>query len=77
MNDINLNGVKITKGLPKVRYYSDDRAPTLEETRNLIEYPDRRIKSIIYAMISSGIRIGLGTQITLQNNILDEDALEY
>lgn len=58
MNDINLNWVKVTKGLPKVKYYSDDRAPTLEEITKLIAYPDRRIKSIIYTMISSGIRIG-------------------
>lgn len=58
MNDINLNWLKITKGLPKVKYYSDDRAPTLEEIKRLIEYPDRRIKPIIYTMLSSGIRIG-------------------
>ncbi len=58
MNDINLNWVKITKGLPRVKYYSDDRAPTVEEIKRLIAYPDRRIKAIIYTMISSGIRIG-------------------
>jgi integrase len=58
MNDINLNWLKITKGLPKVKYYSDDRAPTLEEIRILVTYPDRRIKPIIYTMLSSGIRIG-------------------
>jgi integrase len=58
MNDINLNWVKITKGLPRVKYYSDDRAPTIEEIRKMIAYPDRRIKTIIYTMIASGIRIG-------------------
>lgn len=58
MNDINLNWVKIAKGLPKVKYYSDDRAPTLQEIRMLIAYPDRRMKPIIYTMLSSGIRIG-------------------
>jgi hypothetical protein len=58
MNDINLNWLKITRGLPKVKYYSDDRAPTINEIRKLVSYPDRRIKSIIYTMISSGIRIG-------------------
>lgn len=31
MNDIMLNWVKITKGFPKVKYYSNDRAPTIEE----------------------------------------------
>ena len=58
MNDIVLNWVKITKGLPKVKYYSDDRAPTIVEIRKLLEYPDRRLKPLIYTMASSGIRIG-------------------
>jgi integrase len=58
MNDVTLNWLKITKGLPRVKYYSDDRAPTIEEVRKLLEYPDRRIKPIVYTMISSGIRIG-------------------
>lgn len=58
MNDVVLNWMKITKGLPKVKYYSDDRAPTIGEIRKLLEYPDRRLKPIIYTMVSSGIRIG-------------------
>ena len=31
---------------------------TDEELQKIIEYPDRRIKAIIYTMISSGIRLG-------------------
>ncbi len=49
---------KIKIGMPKVKEQADDRAPTLEEIKKLIEYPDIRIKPIVFTMISSGIRIG-------------------
>ena len=58
MNDIVFNWKKINRGMPRVRQAANDRAPTLEELRRLIEYLDRRIKPIVYTMISSGIRIG-------------------
>jgi integrase len=58
VNDILLPWKRITKGLPKARRYAEDRAPTLEEIRKLTEYPDRRIKAIVYTMASSGIRLG-------------------
>ncbi len=58
MADISINSKKITRGLPKVRRYAEDRAPTIEEIQKLCEYPDRRIKPIIYVMASSGIRLG-------------------
>jgi integrase len=59
MNDVmNLSWKKIARGLSRVRKAANDRAPTLEEIRRLIEYPDRRLKTIVYTMVSSGIRIG-------------------
>jgi len=58
MSDITINWDKITRGLPKGRRYTDDRAPTLDEIKKLCDYPDRRIKAIIYTMVSSGIRVG-------------------
>jgi hypothetical protein len=54
-----LNWNWIARGLPKAKSYSSsDRAPTVEEIRKIVEYPDRRIKPIVYVMCSSGIRIG-------------------
>ncbi len=58
VTDIVIPWKKITRGLPKGRMYADDRAPTLREIHKIIEYPDRRIKPIVYIMASSGIRVG-------------------
>jgi hypothetical protein len=53
MNEIPLPWKKINKVLPRVRKFADDRAPTIE-----VEYPDRRIGTIVCTMASSGIRLG-------------------
>ena len=58
MADIRIPWKKITRGLPKGRKYADDTIPTLEEIRKLVEYPDKRIKAIVYTMASSRIRLG-------------------
>lgn len=58
MNDIILNWKKISRGLPRAGKAANDRAPSLEEIKKIIEYPDRRIKAVVYTMVSSGIRIG-------------------
>jgi integrase len=58
MNDVVINWKKISRVLPKRSSAANDRAPTLEEMKRLIEYPDRRIKPIVYTTVSSGIRIG-------------------
>jgi integrase len=58
MNDVLLPWKRITRGLPKPRRYANDRAPTIDEILKIIEYPDRRIKSIVLTMASSGIRLG-------------------
>ncbi len=58
VNDILLPWSKIKRGLPRGRHYADDRIPTLDEIRKLVEYPDRRMEAIIFTMASSGIRLG-------------------
>jgi integrase len=58
MADISIPWEKITRGIPRGRRYADDRAPTLDEIKKMCEYPDRRIKPLIYTMVSSGIRVG-------------------
>ena len=38
--------------MPKVKEQADDRAATLIEIKELTEYPDIRVKSFVYTMIS-------------------------
>ena len=58
MSDIPITWKKITRGLPKLEDMLMIRAPTIEEIQKICEYPDRRIKGIVYTMASSGIRLG-------------------
>jgi hypothetical protein len=58
MSDIPVPWKKIARGLSKIRRFADDRARTIEEIRKIAEYPDRRIKAVLFTMASSGIRLG-------------------
>lgn len=58
MSDIPIPWKKITRRLPKVKRYADDRAPTFEEIKKICDQPDRIVKAIIFTMSSSGIRLG-------------------
>jgi hypothetical protein len=57
VNNILINWKFISRGIPKGKHASDDRAPTLSEIHELLKYPDTRIKPIVLVMVSSGIRI--------------------
>lgn len=58
MNRINLFWDVISRSLPRVKQYANDRVPTIDEIKKLIEYPDRRIKPIVLLSVSTGIRVG-------------------
>jgi hypothetical protein len=57
MADISIPWKKVTRGLPNARQAANDRAPTIDEIKKLLEYPDRRIKPIVYTMISFRYKI--------------------
>jgi integrase len=57
-SDLSIPWKKISRGLPRGRRYADDRAPTIEEIRRILEYPDRRIKPIVLTVSSCGFRLG-------------------
>jgi integrase len=58
MNRVRLDWKIIRRGVPTGNKAANDRAPTLEELQRLVGYPDPRIKSVVYVMVSSGIRLG-------------------
>ncbi|HVE38066.1 MAG TPA: hypothetical protein VNA18_07725 [Nitrososphaeraceae archaeon] len=58
MNNIVLNWKVISKGIPAGPENANDRIPTMDEILEVLKYPDRRIKPVLYTMISSGIRVG-------------------
>ncbi len=58
VHEITLSWDRITMTIPTGRRFANDRAPTKEEVEKIIEYPDRRIGSIVLVSCSSGIRVG-------------------
>ena len=45
MNDVSLNWKKISRGLPKAKNSSSERAPTMEEIRKLVNRKQRDLES--------------------------------
>ena len=49
---------EVFKGLPKPKRYTNDSAYSIDEILKICEYNDKRIKPIVYTMVSSGMRLG-------------------
>jgi integrase len=58
MNDVTLNWRKIRRLMPPVKRFADDRVPTREELRLILEAADIRGRALTLTFISSGIREG-------------------
>jgi len=58
MNNVWVNWKFISREIKKSNEIAEDRPPSIEELKKLIDYPDRRMKPIVLIMISSVIRIG-------------------
>ena len=58
-NNITLNWKKISRRIPRGRKHANDRAPTIEEIKKILGYPDRRIKPAVLLMLSCGGRVGM------------------
>ena len=56
-NRIRITWKIITKIIPTGKRHADDRIPTDEEIQRLVSYEDKRMKPIVYTMLSSGMRI--------------------
>ena len=60
--DIDIPWKKVTRGLPKGRQAASDRAPTIEEIRKLVGYPDRSLNLTSTDMLKGYLLSHIDTQ---------------
>ncbi|MEM3510634.1 MAG: hypothetical protein QXE57_05000 [Nitrososphaerales archaeon] len=65
--DRNVGWEKVRMAVPPARKASNDRAPTREELKDLLDVADLRFKFAITAMCSGGFRVGAWDYLTLQD----------
>ena len=50
MHDIVIIWKLVTRGMLRGKHAANDRAPTIEKIKKLLEYPHRRVKPIVLMM---------------------------
>ena len=60
MNDVEngINWTKISRIMPHARKVGQDRAPTIDEIRQILDNCNLRMKTIVLLLLSSGMRVG-------------------
>ncbi len=56
--EVKLNWKKIRRAIPSSRSVGQDRPPSIQEIRSLLDVCDKRMRAIVLIMCSSGIRVG-------------------
>jgi integrase len=54
----NVDWTFVSEFVPKHKRFGEDRAPTVEEVRKIVELADLRTKGVVLFLVSSGARIG-------------------
>ena len=75
MNDVEsgINWTKISKMIPHAKKTGNDRAPSIEEIRTMLDLADLRIRCIILICATSGIRVGAFEKMTYRDVIAVKD----
>ena len=67
MNDIRINKDKISKFLGETSRKNTDRAYTHEEIKKILDVADLRNKVVVLLMVSTGMRIGVVSELQLKH----------
>jgi hypothetical protein len=67
MNRVRLDWEYISRTIPKSRRFADDRAPTREEIKRLLNLATLRIRVAIEMMASGGFRVGAWDYMTIRD----------
>lgn len=72
MNDVTLNKSKISKYLGERVKAHKDRHYSIEEIEKLLHFCDDRLKAIVLLLASTGVRLGVLSQLRLSNLVVQQ-----